>query len=633
MCYLNPRICGHDIMPFRAKQLTTSIATRPAFWVGALLSCGVGLALYFATAVAIEGNAQQRFDNMARSVRSTLEGRIKSYNDVLRGSASLFQTTTSLTRDQFHRYVDGLALEKAFPGIETINFARYVSEAERPAFEAAMRKELAVVASGYPPFRITPPGRRGSYTVLTYIEPISAWGNRFGADISARGNVPALEEARDTGDIAPSGLPIAPLSGRNHTGLAMRLPIYRSDLPATTVQERRAAYIGSVGIGFSVNKLVQGVLEQMPVHNVRMALTDITGQMSNAAGLGRTFVLFDSQAAETAPPPSPAVPDRATFVASLPMEFGKRVWEARFSVSKANLYTGFEEFVPWLAMLAGFVSTLLLYTLYHTLASSRRGAVALAESMTRELRASEAKLQMSNENLRRLAAHADNIKEGERKRIAREIHDDLGQNLLALRIEADMLAARTGDRHPRLHARAHSTLQQIDTTIKSVRQIINDLRPTVLDLGLNAAVDWQIADFRRRTGIDCELVENHRDIKVSDQCATALFRILQESLSNISRHARATRVRVELRIERDEISMTVGDNGVGLLASGRHKPGSFGLVGIEERINILGGAFSITSSPGAGTTVHVSVPFTADVAIPAALNATTDAHPAPVALA
>jgi signal transduction histidine kinase len=236
--------------------------------------------------------------------------------------------------------------------------------------------------------------------------------------------------------------------------------------------------------------------------------------------------------------------------------------------------------------------------------------------MTHELRASEARLQLSNETLRRLAAHSDKIKEGERKRIAREIHDDLGQNLLALRIEADMLSARTGDRHPRLHERAQSTLHQIDTTIKSVRQIINDLRPTVLDLGLNAAVDWQVSEFRRRTGIECELVENHQDIQVGDQCATALFRILQESLSNISRHAHATRVRVELRAERDQISMTVSDNGIGLHKSGRDKPGSFGLVGIEERINILGGTFALTSSRGAGTTVHVSVPALPDIISP-----------------
>ncbi|UUZ50190.1 histidine kinase [Massilia sp. B-10] len=184
--------------------------------------------------------------------------------------------------------------------------------------------------------------------------------------------------------------------------------------------------------------------------------------------------------------------------------------------------------------------------------------------MTRELRESQAKLQQSHQNLRRLAAHADQIKEGERKRIAREIHDDLGQNLLALRIEADMLATRTHERHPRLHTRARSTLSQIDATIKSVRQIINDLRPNVLDLGLSAAVEWQIAEFKRRTGIACELIDEPKEVLLGDHAATAFFRILQESLSNIVRHAHATSVRVELRSNGRLLTMTVSDNGIGL---------------------------------------------------------------------
>jgi signal transduction histidine kinase len=221
---------------------------------------------------------------------------------------------------------------------------------------------------------------------------------------------------------------------------------------------------------------------------------------------------------------------------------------------------------------------------------------------------------MSNENLRRLAAHAEHIKENERKRIAREIHDDLGQNLLALRIEADMLSTRTRDRHPRLHARARSTLFQIDATIKSVRQIINDLRPNVLDLGLSAAVEWQIAEFKRRTGIECELIDEPKEVVLGDHAATAFFRILQESLSNIVRHAHATRVRVELKSSGQMLTMTVSDNGIGLGARERGKVGSFGLVGIEERISILDGSFSITSLDGEGTTVCVSVPLHADPA-------------------
>jgi signal transduction histidine kinase len=594
------------------------------FWLGALLSSAVGLLFYVATENTIESDAQQRFNNMARSVQTTINGRIKSYIDVMRGSASLFQTSTDLTREQFHRYVEGLSLEREFPGIDAINFARYVTEAERPQFEIRMRKEIAAISSGYPPFRITPPGQRASYNVITYIEPIAGWSHRFGVDITgATGGETHLHRAmRETGVVATSSARLQFMSSVNETGLAIRIPIYRTGMRVTTVDERRAAFMGSVGIGFRVNKLIEGVLDQMPVRDVRLILTDIgmRSGISPAVAAESPRVLFDSKATWEMPTPPIDGSDGATFVATLPLGFNTRVWEAHFSVKKSDLYTGFDAYVPWLAMLAGFVSTMLLYILFQTLSSSRRNAVALAQSMTKELRASEANLQLSNENLRRLGAHAEKIKEDERKRIAREIHDDLGQNLLALRIEADMLSVRTGERHPRLHTRVRATVSQIDATIKSVRQIINDLRPNVLDLGLNAAVDWQIAEFRRRTGIACDLAETHQDIQVSDHCATALFRILQESLSNILRHAHATRVQVVLRVERDWILMSVGDNGVGLHHKGRHKPGSFGLVGIEERINILGGTFHIDSNSGSGTMIRVAVPMRDVLQIPIPLS-------------
>ncbi|MES2757263.1 MAG: CHASE domain-containing protein [Pseudomonadota bacterium] len=592
---------------------------RAAFWIGALLSSAVGSTVYFATANTIERNAQARFDSMAHSVQNTIDGRIKSYNDVLRGAASLFQTSSTLSREQFHRYVEGLSLEKEFPGIEAINFARYVTDAERPAFEAAMRKEIAAISSGYPAFRITPPGIRPSYVVLTYIEPIATWANRFGVDLTAGREVPAHSISRDTGTLQTGTTPLPFLSGPNRIGLSMRLPIYRIGAPLSSVEERRAAYVGTIGIGFTVRKLIKGVIEQMPVRGVRLTLSDV-GPHPRVARSGRiepALVLFDSKATDALPRPPVAVRDRDTFVSTLPVGYSARLWEAHFSIRKADLYTSFDKYAPWWAMLAGFITTTMVYSLFHTLSASRRTAVALAEGMTKELRASEAKLQLSNENLRRFGAHAEHIKEFERKRIAREIHDDLGQNLLALRIEADMLSSRTGQRHPHLHARARATVNQIDTTIKSVRQIINDLRPNVLDLGLNAAVDWQIAQFRRRTGIQCDVVETHQDIRVSDQCATALFRILQESLSNILRHAEATRVQVVLRAESDWLWMSVSDNGIGFLPAGRDKVGSFGLVGIEERIIILGGTFELHSEPGTGTIIRVAVPMHSVLSAPA----------------
>jgi signal transduction histidine kinase len=570
---------------------------------GFLLSSAVGAACYFGTASMVERDGQDRFLRVVRTAQVTILGRVKSYVDVLYGTASLFHMNPELSADEFHGYVDGLRLDKGFLGIETINFARRVTEAERPAFEQRMNASLA--GTGAPPFRINPPGPRTEYLPLTYIAPASANFNRLGVDLMGRaGAIPTILQARDSGDVGASGIPIQ--LRKPITGLGMRMAVYRPDMPTGTIEQRRAAYIGSVGIGFSVEGMMRGIIKELPFRELRLQLIGIAPAEQTGEARHR-YLLYDT--AKNASGTRVAASRKDHFQISLPIEFSQRNWEAHFSIPKAGLHYGVDSYAPSLALSAGFLSTALLYALFHSFSSSRRHAVRLAEEMTRELRDSEENLQLSNAKLRQLGAHAEHIKESERKRIAREIHDDLGQNLLALRIEADMLASRTGERHPLLHDRAQRTLIQIDSTIKSVRQIINDLRPNVLDLGLNAAVDWQISEFQRRTGVQCQLLESENEIEVNDRCATALFRILQESLSNISRHAGATYVHVELRKEQDRVSMSISDNGVGLRPGGRLKPGSFGLVGIEERVKILGGRCVIGNRPGGGMSVDVTVPL------------------------
>jgi len=319
-------------------------------------------------------------------------------------------------------------------------------------------------------------------------------------------------------------------------------------------------------------------------------------------------LIYDSTGTEAPSGEPQHLHDPSRFQFVLPVDFNGRRWDAHFSAPKADVARVSDASYPWLALLAGFTTTMLLYGLFYTLTSSRARAMELAEDMTSELRDSQAQLLVSHEKLRQLTAHMEHIKERERKRIAREIHDDLGQNLLALRIDAQLLFSRTLARHPRLNARAEATLGHIDTTIKSVRQIINDLRPNVMDLGLIAAVDWQIGQFQRRTGIKCELVEQHGDIALDDNSATALFRILQESLTNVRLHALATRVQVELQLESGWVRMWIRDNGIGITNSTR-KPGTFGLIGIEERVATLGGSFSLGNAPEGGTVVEVALPI------------------------
>ena len=212
--------------------------------------------------------------------------------------------------------------------------------------------------------------------------------------------------------------------------------------------------------------------------------------------------------------------------------------------------------------------------------------------------------------LQQLASHQEIIKEEERKRIAREIHDELGQNLLALRIDACMLSARTGSRHPRLNEKTRLALNQIDSTIRSVRSIINDLRPPVLDLGLQAAIEWQVSEFQRRSGLDCVMLAQRSDFDhgLDERSATALFRILQESLTNVLRHAQASRVEVELDRDAIQFRMRIADDGVGMRQEHARTPKTFGLQGIRERLRMLDGSLQINSIPNQGTELRITIP-------------------------
>jgi len=584
--------------------------TRLPFWSGVLLSSLVGASAYVLTARSIESDARARFLNDAVYAQKVITVRIKSYTDLLRGSASMIHSSATFSHRKLHEYVRGLDLKKHYPAFDNINFALYVPESARDTFTTRLRQELQPYVAAAKSLEITPSGRRPRYLVVSYIEPDLFSPGHYGVDLMANPYFGRrLDDERDQGTVQVSGTPIPPLSVPNEAHLGMRIAVYRHGAQIDSVEQRRAAYVGSLGIAFSLSTLLQGVISEMPIPHVRITVYDIGPGVDRRGHLviGHPLPLFDSQGTPSMPAPK-LESGIDVFTVTLPLDFNGRPWKTVYSVPKAALYTDFDTNYPMLMMGFGFLASMLLYTLLHTLTTSRRAALTLAQEMTSELRASQNKLQLSHQKLRRLADHAYQIKELERKRIAREIHDDLGQNLLALRIETEMLSTRTRGKHSHLHARARATLQQIDTIIKSVRQIINDLRPTVLDLGLSAAVEWQLSQFQRRTGIVCEVIDEHGEIALSDHCATAFFRILQESLTNVVRHAHATRVVVELRLNAAWLSMSVKDNGCGLPPGGRNKFGSFGLVGIEERIFILGGTCAVFSEPGGGTTVLVSAP-------------------------
>lgn len=201
------------------------------------------------------------------------------------------------------------------------------------------------------------------------------------------------------------------------------------------------------------------------------------------------------------------------------------------------------------------------------------------------------------------------IREDERKRIAQDIHDELGQQILVLRMDIQGLRSRIAKTHPQLQVFIDGVLQQLDTTVQSVRTIIRDLRPAVLDLGLRSAAEWQCVEFMRRTGIACDLKWMAGDIAIPDRCTTALFRTLQESLTNVHQHSLASRVSITVYTNNKHIVMTVSDNGIGSAPVDQAKRNSFGLSCMRERITALGGKLAIDSVVHEGMTLTASLPI------------------------
>lgn len=221
---------------------------------------------------------------------------------------------------------------------------------------------------------------------------------------------------------------------------------------------------------------------------------------------------------------------------------------------------------------------------------------------------SENILYRSFEQLRALTARLQSVREEERARMAREIHDELGQALTAIKIE---LSSFVNDLSPEQKRpfRSESIMKLIDETIQTVRRISTELRPGILDdLGLVAAVEWAAEEFEGRTGTKCHVSLPGADIDLDPEHATALFRIFQETLTNVARHAKATKVSVRLANERGDVSLEVRDNGHGISDEQRSAASSLGILGMLERALLLGGELTITGVPGQGTTVRVRIP-------------------------
>jgi len=241
--------------------------------------------------------------------------------------------------------------------------------------------------------------------------------------------------------------------------------------------------------------------------------------------------------------------------------------------------------------------------------NGKRLFTVILRDVTGRVRAHEA-LRRSQEELRELSAAAHTVREQEQRRVAREIHDELGQSLTALKMDVAWMLGNLSAGPPSLADKLEVMQAQLDATVAATRRISSDLRPLMLDdLGLIPAAEWLAQNFSERTGIPCRMHIRPPDIELAEPHASALYRILQESLTNVARHAKASRVDVTLERVDGALQLTVRDDGRGFRPTEARAQKTYGLLGLRERTVLLGGETSVTSEPGRGTTVEVRLPL------------------------
>jgi len=238
--------------------------------------------------------------------------------------------------------------------------------------------------------------------------------------------------------------------------------------------------------------------------------------------------------------------------------------------------------------------------------TERKNAEAAMFTLNRDL-------SESRQLLREKAAQREARREDERKHLAREVHDELGQVLTALRINLSLLGMRFGPLEPALIDSVQDSKALVDRAILGVRNVVVNLRPTALDMGLVSAVEWLCSEFTRQTNTACALHATQENIDLHETRAVVIFRIVQESLTNITRYAGASQVDVTLGQFGNELRVQVRDNGVGFDLESASKKKSFGLLGMRERALALGGQVDIASTPGHGTVIDVAIPIDVEI--------------------
>ncbi len=383
-----------------------------------VLAVGIPASFFLFTLIqdSVEKVARLRFEREAKDASGIIEGRLRSYGDVLYALRSLFASEEPVDRLRFHRFIESLDLKHRYPGFISLNYASYVPAKDKKNFEEAVRRDTSLHSRGYPGFAIKPPGERPEYFVIVYLEPIVDYGFAFGLDLGANPMAArpekvaaAMRTGRDSGKLLSSAQPLRVKRAKEAAiYLAMRLAVYRKGMPVDTVEQRQAAYIGSVGSGFDVASLMREALNEEMLRYMRIRLYDVASAEHEDSDSSETKrLLFDSEQLTKGSPAQSAPNASKPFVHVLPVEIASRVWEFEYSARKDAVISRLDRAWPFWVLAGGLLSSVLLFAVLHSLSSSRSRALRIAAQMTKDLRETEERFRLIAENASDLIALID----------------------------------------------------------------------------------------------------------------------------------------------------------------------------------------------------------------------------------
>ncbi|WP_237717245.1 sensor domain-containing diguanylate cyclase [Cupriavidus basilensis] len=373
-------------------RVSTTAVTLGALLLG-LLSTMVVHSLY---TELLERDARLRFKSDTDDIVQQIDTRIRLYTDVLVTMQALFGASDDISREEFRDFVNGLNLEQRYPGFQTLNYAPYVPASELASFVASQRKDPVLRNAGVA-FSIRPAGVRPAYFVLTYVEPFHNNLPSIGIDMGAEpGRLAALERARDSGQAVSSGRLIFSEAEGPHVGIALRLPVYKKGQPLDSVEQRRRAYIGSVGAGIRISGLLGAIAGNERVYGTRFKLYDAGKLDGEPVPPSPATLLYNSAGGMTTTGPASieaasratASDDRSYLRKEVAQPFGGRRWLIVFSAD-AQAMASPQHYLTRVVLGAGLIITALLAGLAYALSSSRSRALAVADGMTHSLRESQ----------------------------------------------------------------------------------------------------------------------------------------------------------------------------------------------------------------------------------------------------